>query len=161
MDSAGWILVDTPTRGKKETLDKKIIVDVMQTALTSELSCVIVLISSDGDFAYMLNRLRDQRFKVLIIHKALVGQCGNTPACLYNSSDIELSWSTVMDTSMSVRDSLSEKITDKKTPAKQESPERGQRDELLDPHEGDFDAIWATPGHLRQPWPELYSTSLE
>lgn len=29
----GWALIDTPTRNKKETLDKQVIVDVLETGM--------------------------------------------------------------------------------------------------------------------------------
>lgn len=49
---------------------------------------MVVLISSDGDYAYMLNRLRDNGVNVMVIHRALVH--GPTPACLYDSADVTL-----------------------------------------------------------------------
>lgn len=54
LDMAGFTLVDCPTRNLKETIDKKIIVDVMHFALTrvarAQPACV-VLLTNDGDYA--------------------------------------------------------------------------------------------------------------
>ena len=69
----GVTLVDCPkrrdSRGEivKETLDKMLIVDAMEFSLTNE-SCCVVLIASDGDYSYMLNKLRNQGVKTVVIH---------------------------------------------------------------------------------------------
>jgi len=60
-DMSGWTLVDCPTRNVKETLDKKLIVDVMHFAYarSSDRERCVVLITSDGDYAYTLNKIRN------------------------------------------------------------------------------------------------------
>ena len=69
----GVTLVDCPkrrdSRGEivKDTLDKMLIVDAMEFSLTNE-SCCVVLIASDGDYSYMLNKLRNQGVKTVVIH---------------------------------------------------------------------------------------------
>ena len=71
LDSFGTTIIDCPTRNTKETIDKKIIVDIVEFAMdrTSSRSppCVI-LISSDGDYAYMLSRLMRRGVKVVVVH---------------------------------------------------------------------------------------------
>ena len=60
LDMTGWTLVDCPKRQKKETLDKKIIVDMMFfIAYENPHDACICLISGDGDFCYSMNRIRD------------------------------------------------------------------------------------------------------
>ena len=63
LDSSGFDLVHTPTRNMKETVDKKLIVDLLTFAWeVSERGgqpCV-VLITSDGDYAYTLSKLNDR-----------------------------------------------------------------------------------------------------
>ena len=60
LDMTGWTLVDCPKRQKKETLDKKIIVDMMFfIAYENPHDTCVCLISGDGDFCYSLNRIRD------------------------------------------------------------------------------------------------------
>lgn len=63
LDSSGFDLVHTPARNMNSTLDKKLIVDVLSFAWDSSSKgrepCV-VLITSDGDYAYTLSKLRDR-----------------------------------------------------------------------------------------------------
>ena len=71
LDQSGFTLVDCPARAAKETIDKKIIVDVMEFALTHvgrRLRTCVVLITSDGDYAYMLSRLRDLQVYVVLLY---------------------------------------------------------------------------------------------
>ena len=86
---SGFTLVDCPTRNEKETLDKKIIVDVMQFAhsrvMRRQATCVI-LISNDGDYAYMLSRLRDIQVQAVCIFD------GEAAKVLLHSCDQSLSW---------------------------------------------------------------------
>ena len=88
-DMSGFTLVDCPTRGKKEAVDKKIIVDICSFAY-GRLLCkkppTVVLLSSDGDYAYMLNRLRDEGVRIVIVH-------GRQPhEALVRSADLAVSW---------------------------------------------------------------------
>jgi len=59
----GFSLVHTPRRGQKESVDKKMIVDMLGFAWERSVSerdgikpCV-VLITGDGDYAYAMNKL--------------------------------------------------------------------------------------------------------
>ena len=90
LDMAGFTLVDCPTRNLKETIDKKIIVDVMHFALTRiarHQPASIVLVSNDGDYAYMLSRLRDLQVHVVVIHRS-----GHAASDLLYSCDHALTW---------------------------------------------------------------------
>ena len=90
LDSAGFTLVECPTRNEKETVDKKIIVDVMHFAITracrAQQACVILL-TNDGDFAYMLSRLRDLQVKVVVVYMA-----GHAADSLLHACDHAVSW---------------------------------------------------------------------
>lgn len=91
-DLGGFVLIDCPTRGKKETLDKKIIVDVMHFAwhsVSSGRPAVVCLISGDGDYAYLLNKVRDIGVNAIIIYP---GAATTLPAAFFNSADVVLSW---------------------------------------------------------------------
>lgn len=72
LDLSGFTLVDCPSRGRKETLDKKLIVDVLcfawERASVGAKACV-VLITSDGDYCYVLARLRDIGVFTIIIYR--------------------------------------------------------------------------------------------
>ena len=90
LDMAGFTLVDCPARNLKETIDKKIIVDVMHFALTRvarhQPACV-VLLTNDGDYAYMLSRLRD-----LQVHAVVIYTTGHAASALLTSCDRALTW---------------------------------------------------------------------
>ena len=91
LDSAGFSLVDCPTRNRKETLDKRLIVDIMAFACNNAAhrnpSCV-VLITSDGDYAYTLSKIRDFGVKTIVIH----GPSITTAGILFNVCEHVLSF---------------------------------------------------------------------
>jgi uncharacterized LabA/DUF88 family protein len=89
LDNSGFTVVDCPTRNRKEVVDKKIIVDVMCFALervSKQTPVCVVLMSSDGDFSYMLNKLRDMGVHVIVIYD------GSASSILLKSSDRCLRW---------------------------------------------------------------------
>jgi len=84
-----FTIVDCPTRNKKEMLDKKIIVDVMSfvnTCIARGKSVCVVLLSSDGDFGYMLSRLRDNGAFVIIVHDS------NVSSAYLETADLSFLW---------------------------------------------------------------------
>ena len=72
LDSTGFDIVDTPSKGHKETIDKKMIADILSFAwdctmrnvmvdnATLAIQPCVVLITSDGDYACTLSKLRDR-----------------------------------------------------------------------------------------------------
>ena len=69
LSAAGFSMIDCPTRNMKETIDKRMIVDIlrfmrMNAAGRSDVN--IVLISNDGDYAYMINEIKDAGAKVCL-----------------------------------------------------------------------------------------------
>ena len=88
---SSFTLIDCPTRNQKETIDKRIIIDLMLFAYERVLKgapVCIVLMSSDGDFAYIISVLRDLGAKVVIIFGSNV----STP--YLESADYTLHWLT-------------------------------------------------------------------
>lgn len=90
LDLSGFTLVDCPSRNRKETLDKKLIVDVLcfawERASRGAQACV-VLITSDGDYSYALARLRDLGvFTVVIYRPEIVAKV------LIDNANVVLSW---------------------------------------------------------------------
>lgn len=86
---SGFDLVSTPRRGAmaKETLDRKMINDIIFFAwdvLFRKGKPCVVLITSDGDFAYTINKLRDRGCANVVIHGT------NVSALLVNSADTAL-----------------------------------------------------------------------
>ncbi|KAG7344514.1 NYN domain containing protein [Nitzschia inconspicua] len=90
LDSSGFTFVDCPSRNRKETLDKKIIVDIMcfawERVSTGSKAC-IVLITSDGDYSYALARLRDIGVFAVVMYRPV-----NVSKVLINSANVVLSW---------------------------------------------------------------------
>ena len=83
--TSGFTLIDCPTRNRKETLDKQILVDMLMfvamAKAKSQIPC-IVLISGDGDYAYCLQRARDIQCYTVVIY-------GDTTApCLLKAGDV-------------------------------------------------------------------------
>lgn len=95
LDLSGFTLVDCPTRGKKETLDKKMIVDILGFAwerVSRRVAACVVLISSDGDYSYTISKLRDIGVKTIVIH----GRLNVTADILLDCCDIAMSWHHVL-----------------------------------------------------------------
>ena len=88
----GFTLVDCPTRSSKETLDKKLLVDMMHRTMLdfqAQVRPVICLITSDGDYAYALQRMRDVGARIVLMHKGFKRQ---TPDVLLYSAHRVLHW---------------------------------------------------------------------
>lgn len=88
LDSSGWDLIDTPTRNQKETIDKKMIADILLFAWDSAVrnetkKPAIVLITSDGDYAYTLARIRQRGIFTVVF----VGKYGSVAEILQHTAD--------------------------------------------------------------------------
>lgn len=92
LDLSGFDLVNTPTRNKKETLDKKLIADVLTFAWdcsTRNTKPCVVLITSDGDYAYTLAKLRDRGVMNIVMY----GTDFSVAKILVENADVSLSFS--------------------------------------------------------------------
>lgn len=88
---SGCHLVDVPDNGRKELIGKFIIIDAMEFAFKSE-QATICFITSDADFAYLLNRLQAPQWQTIVISK------GNVKA-LQSNCDLAIQWeSEILDT---------------------------------------------------------------
>lgn len=100
LDSTGFDIVDTPSKGQKETIDKKMIADIlsfawdctMRNALVDNATLAIqpcvVLITSDGDYAYTLSKLRDRG----VLSMVLYGKECTVAQVLVDTADVALSF---------------------------------------------------------------------
>ena len=92
LSELGFTLVDCPSRVKsqKETVDKKLIVDAMRFGCieSARSKTRVVLITSDGDFAYLLSNLRVMQVDTVVIH----GAATTTANILLNACHLALSW---------------------------------------------------------------------
>lgn len=92
LDSSGFDLVNTPTRNNKETLDKKLIADVLTFAWDSAVRndnskpCV-VLLTGDGDYAYTISKLRDRGIMTFV----MVGKDCTVASILVDTADVAMS----------------------------------------------------------------------
>jgi uncharacterized LabA/DUF88 family protein len=74
LSELGFHMIDCPSRSlsQKETIDKKLIVDAMEFGCEvengSSTGRCVVLITSDGDFTYMLSKLHAKRVHTVLIH---------------------------------------------------------------------------------------------
>jgi hypothetical protein len=90
LDLSGFTLVDCPSRNRKETLDKKLIVDVLCFAwerVSMGAKACIVLITSDGDYSYAVARLRDIGVFTIIIYRP-----DNVAKVLIDNANVVMSW---------------------------------------------------------------------
>eukprot|EP00978_Attheya_sp_CCMP212_P001610 scaffold3281_cov55-Attheya_sp.AAC.7 len=93
LDLSGFDLVNTPTRNSKETLDKKLIADVLTfawdcSARNANRKPCIVLLTSDGDYAYTLAKLRDRGVMSIV----MFGKDCSVAQILVNNADVALSF---------------------------------------------------------------------
>jgi NYN domain len=90
LDPSGFTLVDCPSRNRKETLDKKLIVNMLcfawERASMGAKACV-VLITSDGDYSYAVARLRDIGVFTVVMYRP-----DNVAKVLIDNSYIVMSW---------------------------------------------------------------------
>lgn len=86
---SGWNIIDTPHRNKKESVDKKIIMDVLSSIITRDQShknMMICIITSDSDFAELFSRIRDFGVHTCIFY-------GKNPSqLLLNCSEYSFNW---------------------------------------------------------------------
>ena len=91
LDLSGFDLVNTPTRNTKETLDKKIIADFLTFAWdcnVRRIYPVVVLLTSDGDYSYILAKLRDRG----VMNVVMYGKEQNVSQILVDNADVALNF---------------------------------------------------------------------
>ena len=94
LDSSGFDLVDTPSKGQKETIDKKMIADILSFAWDcavrndAGIKPCVVLITSDGDYAYTLSKLRDRGVMSVVFY----GRQCTVAQVLVDTADVALSF---------------------------------------------------------------------
>tara|TARA_Y100000389_G_scaffold204506_1_gene257495 strand:- start:6244 stop:7023 length:780 start_codon:yes stop_codon:yes gene_type:complete len=87
---SGWSIIDCPHRRKKETVDKKIMIDIFMSLITYKVNnypnVIICVVTSDTDFCELFNKLRDIGVKICLISDARITYQ------LKNSADFSLDW---------------------------------------------------------------------
>ncbi|GAA5891487.1 hypothetical protein JCM6882_004488 [Rhodosporidiobolus microsporus] len=64
---AGWTLADAPHAGRKDVVDKMIMVDMTVFALKAKTPPVIILITGDQDYWYACSTLRNHRCRIVLV----------------------------------------------------------------------------------------------
>jgi hypothetical protein len=85
---SGCKLVDCPHVGRKEVVDKTIIVDVMQFAYEHPEGATLCLITGDVDYAYLLAVLQKPQWRTIVISK------GTIRSMLHVNCDMKMRWET-------------------------------------------------------------------
>jgi hypothetical protein len=85
---SGCTLVDCPHVGRKEVVDKTIIVDVMQFAYEHPEGATLCLITGDVDYAYLLAVLQKPKWRTIVISK------GTIRSMLHVNCDMKMRWET-------------------------------------------------------------------
>ncbi|GAA5825905.1 hypothetical protein JCM11251_000047 [Rhodosporidiobolus azoricus] len=70
MAQAGWTLADVPHDGRKDVVDKMVMVDMIIFAMKAKTPPIIILITGDQDYFYACNQLRLNRCKIILITTA-------------------------------------------------------------------------------------------
>jgi len=88
LSSAGFDLIDCPSQNGKESVDRKIVVDCLTLAWDREAAratrpFAVVLVSGDGDYSYVLSKLRDRGVYVCLLR----GEAQATSDTLVNAAD--------------------------------------------------------------------------
>jgi hypothetical protein len=92
-NSSQYQLIDCPTNGKKKSLDKKMLVDILSFAwdcVHHQRSSFVVLVTADEDYSYVLLKLRDLGVKTILIHGSYL-QEEDLSEILLDCCDISLS----------------------------------------------------------------------
>ena len=86
---SGCHLVDCPHVGRKEVVDKMIIVDAMYFAFTNPEAATICFITGDVDYAYLLAVLQQKpQWRTVVISK------GTSQSMLHVNCDLKIRWET-------------------------------------------------------------------
>jgi len=89
LQSSGVSVVDCPHNGKKDVVDKMILVDMLAFALDHHDSPVtIILIAGDRDYAYAMSTLRLRQYTVVLI----VPSCPNISQSLQSQASVVIDW---------------------------------------------------------------------
>ncbi|KIJ69488.1 hypothetical protein HYDPIDRAFT_106117 [Hydnomerulius pinastri MD-312] len=92
LQSSGVSMIDCPHNGKKDVVDKMILVDMLAFAVDHSAPATVVLITGDRDYAYAVSTLRLRKYKVVLI----VPSSPHIPTCLESQASLAIDWSTAV-----------------------------------------------------------------
>ncbi|KAG2752727.1 hypothetical protein P692DRAFT_201785929, partial [Suillus brevipes Sb2] len=88
LQSSGVSIIDCPHNGRKEVVDKMILVDMIAFAVDNPSPATIILIAGDRDYAYALSTLRLRQYTVVLI----VPPAPNIPQSLESQASVVVDW---------------------------------------------------------------------
>ncbi|KAG1756175.1 NYN domain-containing protein [Suillus occidentalis] len=84
LQSSGVSIIDCPHNGRKEVVDKMILVDMIAFAVDNPSPATIILIAGDRDYAYAISTLRLRQYTVVLI----VPPAPNIPQSLESQASV-------------------------------------------------------------------------
>ncbi|KAG1756273.1 NYN domain-containing protein [Suillus paluster] len=88
LQSSGVSMIDCPHNGKKDVVDKMILVDMLTFAVDNPSPATIILIAGDRDYAYAVSTLRLRQYTIVLI----VPPAPNIPQCLESQASVVVDW---------------------------------------------------------------------
>ncbi|KAJ8583648.1 hypothetical protein M405DRAFT_884728, partial [Rhizopogon salebrosus TDB-379] len=88
LQSSGVSVIDCPHNGRKDVVDKMILVDMLAFAIDHGSPATIVLIAGDRDYAYAMSTLRLRQYAVVLI----VPSSSNTSQNLKSQASVVVDW---------------------------------------------------------------------
>ncbi|KAG6335872.1 hypothetical protein ID866_3209 [Astraeus odoratus] len=86
---SGVSLIDCPHNGKKDVVDKMIMVDMLAFAVDHSPPATVVLVTGDRDYAYAVSTLRLRNYSVILITPTVT-------TCLEAQASAVVDWSVVL-----------------------------------------------------------------
>ncbi|KAG8217444.1 hypothetical protein J3R82DRAFT_5589 [Butyriboletus roseoflavus] len=87
LQSSGVSMIDCPHNGRKDVVDKMILVDMLAFAVDHPAPATIVLITGDRDYAYAVSILKLRNYQVI-----LVTPSSRTLPCLESQASLVIDW---------------------------------------------------------------------
>ncbi|KAG1903930.1 limkain-b1-type NYN domain-containing protein, partial [Suillus fuscotomentosus] len=88
LQSSGVSMTDCPHNGRKDVVDKMILVDMLAFSNDHPPPATIILIAGDRDYAYAVSTLRLRRYNVVLI----VPSAPNIPQSLESQASVVVDW---------------------------------------------------------------------
>ncbi|KAG2146931.1 NYN domain-containing protein [Suillus bovinus] len=88
LQSSGVSIIDCPHNGRKEVVDKMILVDMIAFAVDNPSPATVILIAGDRDYAYAISTLRLRQYNVVLI----VPPAQNIPQSLESQASVVVDW---------------------------------------------------------------------
>ncbi|KAH0830501.1 hypothetical protein J3R83DRAFT_1952 [Lanmaoa asiatica] len=88
LQSSGVSMIDCPHNGKKDVVDKMILVDMLAFAVDHPAPATVVLITGDRDYAYAVSILKLRKYQVILV----VPSSPHAPPCLESQASLVVDW---------------------------------------------------------------------